>query len=217
MTSTDPDQLWAPAHPEAAQSSQLAAHISQKYGVQLSTYEDFWRWSCANRGEFWSEVWDWEGVIGDKGSAPYVDAKARPKDNPKWFAGARLNWAENQLRHAVAHPDDVAVIDTCEHTPDFKPEPRKVTQKELVALVSQAQAGMKAAGVQKGHRVAYWGGNRLEAAVTLLAATSLGAIFSSAAADFGVDGVIERLEQVSRAWVVASGFGAPRFCLELPV
>jgi acetoacetyl-CoA synthetase len=71
--------------------------------------------------------------------------------------------------------------------------------------------------VQKGHRVAYWGGNRLEAAVTLLAATSLGAIFSSAAADFGVDGVIERLEQVSRAWVVASGLGAPRFCLELPV
>ncbi|BEI82107.1 hypothetical protein CcaverHIS002_0212670 [Cutaneotrichosporon cavernicola] len=204
MTSTDPDQLWAPTHPEAAQASRLAAHISKKYRVQLDTYEDFWRWSCANRGEFWSEVWDWEGVIGDKGPGPFVDAAARPKDNPKWFTGARVNWAENQLRNATMHPGDVAIIDTCEHTPTFKPAPREVTQKELLGLVAQAQAGMKAAGVQKGHRVAYWGGNRLEAAVTLLATTSLGAIFSSAAADFGVDGVIERLEQIKPHLLVVS-------------
>lgn len=197
-TTTDPEQLWTPSQPETAQATLFAAHISQKYGVALKTYEDLWKWSCENRGDFWSEVWDWEQVIGDKGPWPYVDEAARPKDNPKWFEGAKLNWAENQLRNAAAHPDDIAIIDTTEHTPAFAPATRKITQKELLGLVAKAQAGMKDAGVQKGHRVAYWGGNRLEAAVTLLAATSLGAIFSSAAADFGVDGVIERLEQVSR-------------------
>lgn len=196
-TNPDPEQLWTPTHPEKTQSVLLAQHIASKYGVKLDTYEAFWKWSCANRGEFWSEVWDWEQVIGDKGQGPFVDAAARPKANPKWFENAKVNWAENQLRHAAAHPDDIAVIDTTEHTPDFKAAPRKITQKELLGLVAKTQAGMKAAGVKKGHRVAYWGGNRLEAAVTLLATTSLGAIFSSAAADFGVDGVIERLEQVS--------------------
>lgn len=84
-----------------------------------------------------------------------------------------MNWAENQLRHVKEHPDDIAIIDTTEHCPGFEPEARRVTQKELYDLVSQVQQAMKAAGVQKGHRVAYWGGNRLEAVAAVIAASSV--------------------------------------------
>lgn len=135
-----------------------------------------------------------------------MDESATPRDNPTWFPNAKLNWAENQLKHAAEYPDDIAIIDTTEHMEGWTPQPRRVTQRELLDLVGRAQQGMIAAGIKKGHRIAYWGGNRLESVVTLLATSSLGAIFSSAAADFGVDGVIERLEQIKpHLLVVANG------------
>lgn len=70
MTSADPEMLWAPANPEATQAAQFRKHIAKTHNVKLDTYEDLWNWTCKNRGDFWSEVWDWEGVIGDKGSGP---------------------------------------------------------------------------------------------------------------------------------------------------
>lgn len=72
-----------------------------------------------------------------------------------------MNWAENQLRYAASHPDDIAIIDTTEGCPGHIPAPHRVTQRELYQLVCKAQEGMKRAGVKRGHRVAYWGGNRL--------------------------------------------------------
>lgn len=65
------------------------------------------------------------------------------------------------LRNYHTHPDDIALIDVTEHCPGFEPKPRPVTQRELYNLVGQAEAAFRKAGVEKGHRVAYWGGNRL--------------------------------------------------------
>jgi acetoacetyl-CoA synthetase len=183
--------------PEATQTSLFRQHINTKYKLRLDTYEQLWEWSCRDRSTFWSEVWDWEKVIGDKGSAgPYVDESAQPAHNPLWFEGASLNWAENQLRHHSARPDNVALIQISEPCPDWEPPTKRVTQLELYNLVGKAQRSMRAAGLTKGDRVAFWGGNTLEAVVVLLATSSLGGIFSSAAADFGKDGVKERLEQI---------------------
>lgn len=67
---TDPELLWQPAHPEKAQASLFRDHINKKYNLNLGSYEELWKWSCNNRGDYWSEVWDWEGVVGDKGAAP---------------------------------------------------------------------------------------------------------------------------------------------------
>ena len=193
----DPDLLWSPSHPETSQTSLFRQHINSKYDLSLHSYEELWRWSCDNRADFWSEVWDWEGVIGTKGSPPYTDESVPPGANPPWFPGAYLNWAENQLRHAKTYPHDIAIIQTSEPCPGWEPPTLRVTQKELRELVGKCQEGMRAAGLGKGDRVAFWGGTCLEAVVVLLATSSLGGIFSSAAADFGVDGVIERLEQVN--------------------
>lgn len=198
MTTIHSDEapLWTPKNPDASQTTLFRNRINEKYGLALSTYEQLWEWSCSNRGSFWSEVWDFEGVIGEKGDGPYVDESATPSSNPTWFPGASLNWAENQLRHHTTYPDDIALIQISEHCQGWSPSPRRVTQKELCMLVGRVQRSMKATGLRKGDRVAYWGGNSLEAVVVLLATSSLGGIFSSAAADFGLDGVVERLTQI---------------------
>lgn len=189
--------LWTPPSPKETQTNQFRLHINSKYGLQLDTYEQLWRWSCHNRGDFWREVWEWEDVVGDLGSKSLsVNNTNRPSDNPAWFDDASLNWAENQLRHCATHPDDIALIQISEPCPGWEPPTRRVTQKELYKLVGKVQRSMKAAGLVKGDRVAFWGGNTLEAVVVLLATSSLGGIFSSAAADFGKDGVIERLQQI---------------------
>jgi acetoacetyl-CoA synthetase len=190
--------LWSPIDPSHTQTSLFRQHINAKYSLSLQSYEQLWQWSCTHRATFWSEVWDWETVIGSRGSEPYVDESVPPSASPLWFPGASLNWAENQLRHAVTHPEDVAIIQTSEPCTGWDPPVKRYTQRDLKQLVGQVQKGMKSAGVVKGDRIAFWGGNCTEAVIVLLAASSLGAIFSSAAADFGLDGVKERLEQASR-------------------
>ena len=208
------DLLWSPPAGSHPQCDLFRDHISSKYSLKLDAYEDLWRWSNNNRGDFWSEVWDWHEVVGTKGEAPYVDESQPPSANPEWFEGASLNWAENQLRHASGHPDDIAVIQISEPCAGWEPPTIRVTQKELVRLVGKVQRSLRRAGVGKGDRVGWWGANCLEAVVVLLATTSLGGIFSSAAADFGVDGVAERLQLIRpKVLFVANGVvyaGTPR-------
>jgi acetoacetyl-CoA synthetase len=188
--------LWTPKNESSSQTTLFRKRINEKYNLSLTSYEQLWEWSCSNRGSFWSEVWDFETVIGTKGQEPYVDESGRPSSNPSWFPDASLNWAENQLRHHSTHPDDIALIQISESCPGWTPTTKRVTQRELYTLVGRLQRSMKASGLEKGDRVAYWGGNTLEAVVVLLATSSLGGIFSSAAADFGTDGVIERMTQI---------------------
>ncbi|WVR07394.1 acetoacetate-CoA ligase [Kwoniella sp. DSM 27419] len=192
---TDPDLLWSPKSTSNTQTSLFREHINALHSLSLTTYEELWQWSISHRAGFWSAVWDWEKVIGDKGTT-VVDEAARPADNPRWFQEASLNWAENQLRHGRDRPDDIAIITTSEPCPDYMPEIKRITYRQLDLLVGRAQRALRRAGVRKGDRVAFWGGNVLEAVVALLATSSIGAIYSSAAADFGVDGVKERLEQI---------------------
>lgn len=190
------EPLWSPKDPSSSQTTLFRNRINEKFGLSLETYEQLWEWSCSHRGDFWDQVWDYENVIGTKGAGPYVDENARPAGNPLWFEGAELNWAENQLRHHATRPDDIALIQISEPCPGWSPTAKKVTQKQLYELVGRVQRSMRSSGFERGDRVAYWGANTLEAVVVLLATSSLGGIFSSAAADFGTDGVIERLTQI---------------------
>lgn len=196
MTHAPP--IWQPSSPDSSQTALFRNHINATFHTSLSTYQELYHWSIDHRSDFWNAVWEYEDVIGTKQHGPAVDESATPRDNPEWFPGAELNWAENQLRHAHTHPDDVAIIQTSEPCASWSPEPKRVTQKELLQLVGSVQRSLDKAGVGKGDRVAWYGGNCLEAVVVLLATNAVGGVFSSAAADFGVDGVVERLEQVNR-------------------
>jgi acetoacetyl-CoA synthetase len=158
---TESHLLWTPSSPSTTQTSLFRESINTKYSLNLSTYSDLWEWSISHRAEFWSELWDWENVIGTKGPAPYVDEEATPEGNPWWFEGAEVNWAENQLRHHKSNPGDVAVIQISERCEGYEPGKRVVSWRELYGLVGRAQRAMKREGVVKGDTVAFWGGNCL--------------------------------------------------------
>ncbi|WWC93632.1 acetoacetate-CoA ligase [Kwoniella sp. B9012] len=192
---TQSDLLWTPSDPSQTQTSHFREHINSTYSLSLQTYQDLYEWSISHRGDFWSSLWDFENIVGSKGKH-VVDEGASPEDNPLWFEESASNWAENQLRHSDSHPNDIAIIQLSESTSTYTPPEKKITQIELYDLVGRTQRSLIREGVQKGDRIGYWGGNVLEAVILVLASSSVGAIFSSAASDFGVDGVKERLDQI---------------------
>lgn len=150
--------LWSPADASATTCARFREHINATHSLSLANYEDLFNWSISHRGDFWSAVWEFEQVIGEKGDAPYVDEKARPADNPFWFEGASLNWAENQLRHARTRADETALVQVQESCSGFEPDTKRVTWKELESTVGRVQRAMRASGVGRGDTVAFWGG-----------------------------------------------------------
>jgi len=205
VSSSEP--LWSPSDPTSTQTHLFREHINAQYQLDLQTYEDLYNWSITHRSDFWLSLWSYEKIISSSPppSSPVVDESATPKDNPAWFSGTQLNWAENQLRRATACPDEVVLVQTSEPCPDYAPAPRMYKGRELVEMVGSVERAMRRRGVGKGDRVGWYGGNCVEAVVVLLATSAVGGIFSSAAADFGVDGVVERLHQVSEVSLCCVG------------
>lgn len=194
--------LWTPS-PERAAASQVMAFMAQVnkrhgsvHGSALKTYRELHAWSVKNPGAFWSEVWDFCGVVGEKG-ARLMDGDAMP--GAKFFPDARINFAENLL----AHPGkgDALV---------FRGEDKvnkRVSWDELNALVSRLQQALKAAGVGQGDRVAAMMPNLPETIAVMLAVTSLGAIWSSCSPDFGERGVLDRFGQIEpKVFVAVDGY-----------
>ncbi|KZP00608.1 acetoacetate-CoA ligase [Calocera viscosa TUFC12733] len=188
--------LYTPSSPETTQTSLFREHINQKYGVELQHYEDLYKWSTSpsSYGSFWEEVWDWTHVVGDKGSAGAVDASLKIDDVPPFFPGSSLNFAENLLRHGTS--SKAALVQAVEPTANnAQPKLRTVTYLELYSLTERLVHALRS-HIKPGDRVASYSSNNIENIVACLATTALGGIWVSAAADFGADGVLERLEQV---------------------
>ena len=184
------EMLWQPS-PEriaGANVTRFAALVRERHGVDAGDYAALHRWSIENRAAFWSAVWEYGAVIGERGEGPVlVDGDRMP--GAKWFPGARLNFAENLLRR---RDDATAVI--------FRGEDRvrrSLSFRELHDAVSVLAQALRAAGVAKGDRVAGYLPNMPEAVVAMLATASIGAIWSSASPDFGVQGVVDRFGQIA--------------------
>lgn len=186
--------LFSPRDVENTPTHRFKERVNAKHGLSLATYHDLFRWSTTHIDAFWSEVWDFTGVVGHKGEH-VVDTAAAPPDNPTWFGEARLNWAENMLRCRSA--EKTALIEATEpHPGDPKPALRRVSYAELYTLVSDLVSALLAQGLKAGDRVASYSSNCIENTAACLAATAIGCIWVSAAADFGAEGVLERFEQV---------------------
>jgi len=171
------------------------------YG-RFADYDTLYRWSVSDLGGFWQSVWDYTGMIAHARPEAVLAADRMP--GAQWFPGARLNYAENLLREALygdpLRPALHAVSET-------RPE-RRLTHGELLAEVAAFRAFLEARGVQAGDRVAGMVAHTPEAIVAMLATTALGAIWSSASPDFGVDGVHDRFGQIEpRVLVAVNGYG----------
>lgn len=174
--------LWVPSHPEKT----TLADFMKKCGHAGDDYPQFWRWSIDNPEKFWDSVWDYAGIIGEKGKTALEDGDNMLK--ARFFADAKINYAENLLKHRGDRP---AIVFR-----DEKARERTLSFDALYKEVARWQAQFKSWGVKKGDRVAAFMPNMPETIIATLAATSLGAIFSSASPDFGVQGLIDRFGQI---------------------
>ena len=188
--------LWSPPQGAANTSrmAQFMAEINAEFGANLRSFADLHGFSVRETEAFWSKAWDFLGVIGEKGSGPVLRLGERFED-AKFFEGARLNYAENLLRK---NDGNTALIFWGEDKVK-----KTMTWGQLHAAVSQAQQFLRAQGVREGDRVAALMPNKPEAVVGLLAASSLGAIWSSASPDFGVQGVLDRFGQIEPKVLIA--------------
>ncbi len=181
--------LWQPTpeQVESANMTRFRAYINAQQGTQLADYPALYQWSIDQPEAFWCALWDESGVIAEtRGSVVLADGDKMP--GARWFPEARLNFAENLLRR---RDDGDALIFWGEDKVR-----RRVSYKALYDQVSQVAQALKAAGITEGDRVAGYLPNMPEAAVAMLAVSSLGAIWSSCSPDFGVNGVVDRFGQI---------------------
>lgn len=169
--------LWQPSEEAIAYSrtGRFRKSVNARRNLNLQNYEEFFDWSIDNINDFWSDVWDETGVIGEKG-VHVMDQGALPVDNPQWFKEAKLNWAENMLRCKDA--DKTALIEMgtlsrrssvlmeCQfqvivepHPANPTPQRRSVTYGALYNLVADVVSGLLAEGVKPGDRVASYSSN----------------------------------------------------------
>ena len=197
--------LWLPdpARVEASHLARFRHHVGQ------ADYAGLHRWSIEHPDDFWSAVWDQCGVVGEKGQT--VVARGEDMPSTRFFPDARLNVAENLLHGWDG--DEPAVIAHDEAGLRWA-----LSGRALRAQVGAFAAALREAGVETGDRVAAWLPNAPEAMVVMLAAASIGAVYSSCSPDFGAAGVLDRFGQIEPAVLVATdGYhynGRPIDCLE---
>jgi len=159
----------------------------------FETYDDLHTWSVTDRGAFWTAIWDKCGVIGDKGQVALENGDDMLA--ARFFPQGRLNFAENLLRKTGAGD---AIIFRGEDKVSYR-----WSWDDLRAHVSRLQQAFAAMGIGEGDRVAAMMPNMPETIATMLAAASLGAIWSSCSPDFGEQGVLDRFGQIEPKLFIA--------------
>ncbi|MBU2550323.1 MAG: acetoacetate--CoA ligase [Proteobacteria bacterium] len=183
------EMLWGPS-PEQIEKANLTRfikYVNERYNKSLTRYDELWQWSVDDIPAFWAAIWDFLGIIHSKTYDLVIDDLSK-MPGAKWFEGAQLNFAENLLRY---RDDRTAMIFASEVLP-----PRSLTYAELYDRVARLAKALRDFGVKKGDRVAGFMPNMPETTIAMLAATSIGAIWSSCSPDFGIKGVLDRFGQI---------------------
>ena len=192
--------LWRPSPDRIADAniSRFMAEVARRWNVRVDDYAALHRWSVAEPEAFWQTVWDFCGVIAEaQGDRVVADREKLP--GARWFPDARLNFAENLLRR---RDDGPAMIFWGEDRVK-----RRLSFAEVHDSVSRLRQALAQMGVGEGDRVAGFLPNLPETVIAMLAATSLGAVWSSCSPDFGVQGVLDRFGQIGpKVLFVADGY-----------
>ncbi|MEJ7759839.1 MAG: acetoacetate--CoA ligase [Gemmatimonadaceae bacterium] len=191
------EPIWTPPEDRVAGARMTEFLRYASDGSPLS-FEELYSWSVLHPEEFWPAVWQFCGVISeDRGDGSPWDQvvvgldRMGPPDatlGPRWFVGARLNFAENLLRF---RDDGDAIVAWNEQG-----RQRVISYAELHEQVARVAAALRSAGVREGDRVAGFLPNIPESVIAMLAAVSLGAVWSACSPDFGVQGVLDRFSQI---------------------
>ncbi len=192
--------LWEPSEQRIKDSNmyRFMQSVNQTYGLHCTDYNELYQWSVENIEAFWAEMWRFAGIKASKDYQRVIDDPTRMV-GAQWFTESRLNFAENLLR---CRDEETALI--------FRGEDsvrRTLTYKELYAATAKVAAALRQAGIVAGDRVVGFMPNMPEAIIAMLAATSIGAIWSSCSPDFGIKGVLDRFGQTRpRILFTADGY-----------
>ncbi|MGO1462392.1 MAG: acetoacetate--CoA ligase [Marinobacter sp.] len=196
--------VWSPSE-DVLTSTRMGRFKSwledQGYGP-FADYHELHQWSVNDLETFWAKIWEYCGLVCDTPARKVLGKREVP--GAEWFPGMKLNFAANLLRLADGdHAHREAVVAYCETRPV-----QRRTYGELKSDVGALEAFLRSKGIKKGDRVAGVVTNGYEALAGMLAATSLGAIWSSASPDFGVGAILDRFGQIEpSALIVVNGYG----------
>jgi acetoacetyl-CoA synthetase len=191
--------LWQPSDERIrrAHLTAFARQVEESWGVATHDFATLHRWSVDEPARFWKSLWSFAEVVGEAGDEALVDGDRMP--GSRWFPQARLNFAENLLRRRDASP---ALIFRGEDRVD-----RVLDHASLALCVARLARTLRDWGLRPGDRVAGYLPNLPETVIAMLAATSLGAVWSSCSPDFGVRGVVDRFGQIEpRVLFAADGY-----------
>ncbi|MFH0789776.1 MAG: acetoacetate--CoA ligase [Pseudomonadota bacterium] len=181
--------LWEPSLEmiEKTNMTRFIRFVNRKYQKTIKDYPELYEWSVNQIEDFWAALWEFEEIRAQRGYDRVVDDPTK-MPGAKWFEGARLNFAENLLRY---RDDRTALIFKGESQ-----ESKKITYAQLYSQVAALAKSLKALGISPGDRVVGFMPNMTETIIAMLAATSLGGVWSSCSPDFGIKGVLDRFGQI---------------------
>ncbi len=181
--------LWVPPEERVkhANITRFISFVNERHDLEIDSFDQLYKWSIEKIPEFWGAMWEFGEVKASRRYDVVVDDLGEFL-GARWFVGARLNFAENLLRH---RDDNVALI--------FRGETLKsgtMTYEELYDSVARLAKPLSEMGVVSGDRVAAYMPNLMETTVAMLATTSIGAIWSSCGTELGPGAVVDRLSQI---------------------
>ena len=179
--------LWSPGQDQIdrAQITKFIAVVNQRFDQSFDQFEDLYQWSIDEKENFWSALWDFCELIGDKGERILIDGEDIEK--AQWFPDATLNFAENLLRRKSS---EIAIYFRAEDQVESF-----LSYRELYQRVASVADWLRQNGLKPGDRVAAYMPNMPETVIAMLAATSLGAVWTSTSPDFGEESVVDRFGQ----------------------
>jgi acetoacetyl-CoA synthetase len=187
--------LWQPSAEdrERAEMTAFMRWAGERRGRPFGGYDELWHWSVDELEDFWESIWEFFGVRSSRPYEQVLDARKMP--GAGWFKGAELNYAENMLhgrRSGEQRDPDAAAILHCSELRELG----ELNWGELTAQVAAAAGGLRSLGVERGDRVVAYMPNIPETLIAFLAVASIGAIWSSAAPEFGARSVVDRFAQI---------------------
>ncbi|HSJ89748.1 MAG TPA: acetoacetate--CoA ligase, partial [Anaerolineales bacterium] len=192
--------LWIPSEERKQQATitHFMNEVNARHQLNLKSYPELYQWSIENISDFWAAVWDFVEIKASRRYDQVVEDLTR-FPGAKWFPGARLNFAENLLRFRDDQPAFIFRGET--------QASKQMTYAQLYDEVARLAQSLRETGVGVGDRVVGYMPNLIETVVAMLAATSLGATWSSCATDIGPAAAIERLGQIEpKAMITADGY-----------
>ncbi len=189
--------LWQPGEGRIRNSNmyRFMDSVNKTFNQHFTDYESLYNWTIRTIPDFWGALWEFIGIKASCGYDRVIDDETR-MPGARWFPGARLNFAENLLRY---RDDRTAII--------FKGEgnaPERISYRALYNETARLARALREMGIRPGDRIAGFMPNMPETVTAMLAASSIGAVWSTCSPDFGVSGVLDRFGQIKPRVLFAS-------------